>query len=96
MVLSNTSKEVSLKHTKCLEKCSKSDKKSYFLGKRPDETFPWIPGFPICSMSKNEIPKIPKIHRGLPKSKKHLLLRVVIARILLKSDEFVIQVPFWL
>ena len=56
--------------TKCLEKCSKSDKKSYFLEKRPDEDFSWIPGFPICSMSKIEIPKIPKIHRGLPKEKK--------------------------
>ena len=27
--------------------------------------FPWIPGFQICSMAKNENPEMPEIHKRL-------------------------------
>ena len=31
------------------------------------ENFPWILGFRICSMAKNENPEMPEIHRKLSK-----------------------------
>ena len=54
----------------CLEKYSKSDKylsssKTVLIYKN----LPWIPGFGICSMAKNENTEMPEIHRSLPKSK---------------------------
>ena len=45
--------------TKGLKKCSKSDKQSLFLEKGAYKNFPWIPGFQICSVTKNENPEMP-------------------------------------
>ena len=43
-------------------------KKSYVI-KQQEQNFPWIPGFRMSSMVKNENPETPKINRKLSKLK---------------------------